>query len=166
MPMSHPTRRQVGSGQRVAATSVPAMTAETPREEKSLGRPRTRRTGRIERLISRARPGIACLPGPSPGLSPAAAQRLAERHAEARALARGVDVALRLRVLFHAQGLGAGEPDALAAVLDREDGHLDLGPGGVFLAEVGALGQSHLRVRDEADLAGADAQEHAEGLDA
>src|SRR6185503_8945729 len=55
---------------------------------------------------------------------------------------------------------------ALAAVLDREHGHLDLGARRQVLPIVDVLRRSHLRIGDEADLAGADAQEDAEGLDA
>src|SRR4029453_4240704 len=117
MPMFHPTSRRGDSLQVVTAERMAAIATKTPSEEKSRGRARTTRTGRIERRISRVLPGIAGRRRPGPGLSPAAAQGLAHRHAEARAFSRGVDVALRLRVFFHAKGLSAGEPDALAAIL-------------------------------------------------
>src|SRR6185295_4109344 len=166
MPMFHPTSRRGDGLQVVVAERMPAIATKTPNEEKSRGRARTTRTGRIERRISRVSPGIAGRRRPGPGLSPAAAQGFADRHAEARALSRGIDVALRLRFLFHAEGLSAREPDALAAVLDREHGHLDLGARRQVLPIIDVLRRSHLRIGDEADLAGADAQEDAEGLDA
>src|SRR4029453_17710961 len=121
MPMFHPTSRRGDSLQVVTAERMAAIATKTPSETKSRGRARTTRTGRIERRISRVSPGIAGRRRPGPGLAPAAARGLADRHAEARALSRGVDIALRLRFFFHAEGLSSGEPDALATVLDRED---------------------------------------------
>src|SRR6185295_1002154 len=117
MPMFQPTSRRGDSLQVVTAERMAAIPTKTPSEEKSRGRARMTRTGRIERRISRVSPGIAGRRRPRPGLPPAAAQSLADRHAEARALPRGVDIALRLGFFFHAEGLGAGEPDALAAIL-------------------------------------------------